>query len=59
PALAPDAQRDGVIAGTAEEVGEAFRAYARAGFEEVICHCEPATPEGMTELGRAAALTRG
>jgi alkanesulfonate monooxygenase SsuD/methylene tetrahydromethanopterin reductase-like flavin-dependent oxidoreductase (luciferase family) len=58
PALAPDARRDGVIAGTAEEVGEAFRAYARAGFEEVICHCEPATPEGTAELGRAAALTR-
>jgi alkanesulfonate monooxygenase SsuD/methylene tetrahydromethanopterin reductase-like flavin-dependent oxidoreductase (luciferase family) len=59
PALAPDAQTDGVIAGTAKEVGEAFRAYAQAGFEEVICHCEPATPDGMAELGRAAALTRG
>lgn len=58
PALAPDARTDGVIAGTAEEVGEAFRAYARAGFDEVICRCEPSTPDGMVALGRAAALTR-
>jgi alkanesulfonate monooxygenase SsuD/methylene tetrahydromethanopterin reductase-like flavin-dependent oxidoreductase (luciferase family) len=58
PTLAPDAQTDGVIAGTAEEVGEAFRAYAEAGFGEVICHCEPATPDGMAELGRAATLSR-
>jgi len=58
PALAPDARTEGVIAGTAEEVGEAFGAYARAGFDEVICHCEPATPDGMAELGRAAALAR-
>lgn len=59
PALAPDARTEGVIAGSAEEVGEAFRAYAEAGFDEVICHCEPATPDGMAELGRAAAVTRG
>jgi alkanesulfonate monooxygenase SsuD/methylene tetrahydromethanopterin reductase-like flavin-dependent oxidoreductase (luciferase family) len=58
PALAPDAQTEGLIAGSAEEVGEAFRAYAEAGFDEVICHCEPATPDGMAELGRAAALAR-
>jgi alkanesulfonate monooxygenase SsuD/methylene tetrahydromethanopterin reductase-like flavin-dependent oxidoreductase (luciferase family) len=58
PALAPDAPTDGVIAGTAEDVAEAFRAYADAGFEEVICRCQPATPDGMGELGRAAALTR-
>jgi alkanesulfonate monooxygenase SsuD/methylene tetrahydromethanopterin reductase-like flavin-dependent oxidoreductase (luciferase family) len=58
PALAPDARTDGVIAGTAEEVGEAFGAYDRAGFDEVICHCEPATPDGMAELGRAAAVAR-
>jgi alkanesulfonate monooxygenase SsuD/methylene tetrahydromethanopterin reductase-like flavin-dependent oxidoreductase (luciferase family) len=59
PALAPGARTDGVIAGTAEEVGEAFKAYADAGFAEVICHCDPATPDGMAELGRAAARTRG
>jgi probable F420-dependent oxidoreductase len=58
PALAPDLQTEGVIAGAAEEVGEALRAYAQAGFDEVICHCEPATPDGMAELGRAAAIAR-
>lgn len=59
PALAPGAETEqGGIAGTADEVAEALRAYATAGFQEVICHCEPATPEGVAELGRAAALAR-
>lgn len=49
----------GVIAGTAEEVAEALRAYASAGFSEVICHCEPGTPDGVAELGQAATLARG
>jgi probable F420-dependent oxidoreductase len=59
PALAPDAKpQEGVIAGTAEEVAEALRSYAAAGIDEVICHCEPATPDAVAELGRAATLTR-
>jgi alkanesulfonate monooxygenase SsuD/methylene tetrahydromethanopterin reductase-like flavin-dependent oxidoreductase (luciferase family) len=58
PGLAPDGDTDRVIAGSAEEVAAAFRSYAAAGFDEVICHCEPGTPDGVAELGRAAALAR-
>ena len=58
-ALMPETPQEGVIAGTAGQVAEALRAYAAAGFSEVICHCEPGTPDGVAELGRAAALARG
>lgn len=60
PTLRPESALEaGVIAGNAEEVAEAFRAYASAGFSEVICHIEPGTPDAVAELGRAAALARG
>jgi alkanesulfonate monooxygenase SsuD/methylene tetrahydromethanopterin reductase-like flavin-dependent oxidoreductase (luciferase family) len=60
PAQRPESRPGpGVIAGTAEEVAEAFGAYAAAGFSEVICHIEPGTPDGVAELGRAAILARG
>jgi alkanesulfonate monooxygenase SsuD/methylene tetrahydromethanopterin reductase-like flavin-dependent oxidoreductase (luciferase family) len=60
PALALDADTGpDWVAGTTEEVAEAFRTYAANGIDEVICHCEPATPEGVAGLGRAATLARG
>jgi alkanesulfonate monooxygenase SsuD/methylene tetrahydromethanopterin reductase-like flavin-dependent oxidoreductase (luciferase family) len=59
PALAPDEEpEDGAIAGTIEEVAEALRTYAAQGIDEVICHCQPAHPEAVAALGRAAAQAR-
>ena len=36
-----------------------FREYAGLGVGTVIVALEPATPESIAELGRAAALARG
>jgi alkanesulfonate monooxygenase SsuD/methylene tetrahydromethanopterin reductase-like flavin-dependent oxidoreductase (luciferase family) len=58
PALTTDPTESGGIAGTAEEVGDALRAYAEAGIDEVICHCEPGTPDAVAQLGRAAERAR-
>jgi alkanesulfonate monooxygenase SsuD/methylene tetrahydromethanopterin reductase-like flavin-dependent oxidoreductase (luciferase family) len=58
PALTTEPTEAGGIVGTAEEVGEALRAYAEAGIDEVICHCEPGTPDAVAQLGRAAELPR-
>jgi len=58
PALTTEPTEDGGIAGTAEEVGAALRVYAEAGIDEVICHCEPGTPDAVAQLGRAAELAR-
>jgi probable F420-dependent oxidoreductase len=58
PSLASEATTEGVIAGTAEEVGDALRDYADAGIDELICRCEPGTPDGVAELGRAAGFAR-
>lgn len=46
--------------GTAEEIAEEMRAYAREGISHVQMHLEPATPAGIEQFGRVLdALDRG
>lgn len=59
PHLVPhQAPQERVLAGTAEEVAHGFRAYAEAGFTEVIASLTTATPQTVGELLRAAELAR-